>query len=142
MVGTLSICFGLLASPVSITLCRRNSTRLVAVIGGLVLTLGCLFTSFAQQFHQVFLSYGKLNEMKWMKLKLSVWIISIIYLLYEGLIVGLGVGITRDCSIVMIGQYFKKKREFVEIFAVSGSGLGIIIMSMFVRNAIGSYGWR
>lgn len=79
-------------------------------------------------------------EMKWMKL--SMWIISIIYLLYKGLMVGLGVGITRDCSIIMIGQYFKRKREFVEIFAVSGSGLGIIIMSMFVRNAIGSYGWR
>ncbi len=32
--------------------------RLTAVMGGLVTALGCLFTSFASQFHQLFLSYG------------------------------------------------------------------------------------
>lgn len=55
---------------------------------------------------------------------------------------GLGVGITRDCSMVMIAQYFKKKREFVEVLAVSGSGLGIIIMSLFIKKAIDALGWR
>ena len=34
---------------------RRKSTRLVAVAGGLVTALGCLFTSFASQWHQVFI---------------------------------------------------------------------------------------
>lgn len=61
IVGSLSIAIGLMASPVTITLCRRKSTRLLAVIGGLVLTLGCLFTSFAQQYHQVLFSYGKIE---------------------------------------------------------------------------------
>lgn len=61
IVGSLSIAVGLMASPVTITLCRRKSTRLLAVIGGLVLTLGCLFTSFAQQYHQVLFSYGKIE---------------------------------------------------------------------------------
>lgn len=60
IIGSLSIASGLIVSPVTITLCRRKSTRLLAVIGGLVLTLGCLFTSFAQQFHQVLFSYGKI----------------------------------------------------------------------------------
>lgn len=62
IVGSLSIASGLLVSPVTITLCRRKSTRLLAVIGGLVLTLGCLFTSFAQQYHQVLFSYGKIRK--------------------------------------------------------------------------------
>lgn len=48
----------LLASPIIIAFCRRKSTRLTAVMGGLVTALGCLFTSFASQFHQLFLSYG------------------------------------------------------------------------------------
>lgn len=48
----------LFASPVIIAFCRRKSTRLTAVMGGLVTALGCLFTSFASQFHQLFLSYG------------------------------------------------------------------------------------
>ena len=45
-------------SPVTVAVCKRKSTRLTAVVGGLVLSLGCLFTSFAGQFHQIFLSYG------------------------------------------------------------------------------------
>lgn len=48
----------LLVSPIIIGICRRKSTRLTAVIGGLVTALGCLFTSFASQFHQLFFSYG------------------------------------------------------------------------------------
>lgn len=55
---------------------------------------------------------------------------------------GLGVGITRDCSIIMIAQYFKKKREFVEVLTVAASGLGIVIMSTFLRRAIDTLGWR
>lgn len=48
----------MLATPVVVALCRRKSTRLTAVIGGLVLALGILFTSFAMQLHQVAFSYG------------------------------------------------------------------------------------
>lgn len=55
---------------------------------------------------------------------------------------GLGVGITRDCSMVMTAQYFKKKREFVEVLTVAGSGLGIVVMSMFLKRAIETLGWR
>lgn len=51
----------MLTAPIVIALCRRKSTRLTAVIGGLILSLGILFTSFATQFHQVAFSYGKLK---------------------------------------------------------------------------------
>lgn len=58
MIGSMSVGTGLLFSPVAIAFCRRKSTRLLAVIGGLVTSLGCLFSSFALQFHQLFFSYG------------------------------------------------------------------------------------
>lgn len=61
---------------------------------------------------------------------------------HVGFIVGLGVGLTRDCSIIMIGQYFKKKREFVEVFIVAGSGFGIAFMSTFMKKSIDTFGWR
>ncbi|GLG96186.1 Uncharacterized protein GBIM_03016 [Gryllus bimaculatus] len=95
---------------------RRQSTRVTAVLGGLVTALGCLFTSFASQFHQLFFSYGT--------------------------VIGVGVGLTRDCSTLMVAQYFKRRREFVEIFIVSGSGLGIALMSVFINGAISAVGWR
>jgi len=85
-------------------------------MGGLITALGCLFTSFASQFHQLFFSYG--------------------------MMIGIGVAMTRDPATLMIGQYFKRKREFVEIILVSGSGLGIATMSVFIRMAISSIGWR
>lgn len=56
--------------------------------------------------------------------------------------VGIGVNITRDCSTIMVAQYFKKKRELVEIFVVSGSGCGIIFMSIFYKRSIETFGWR
>lgn len=42
----------------------------------------------------------------------------------------------------MVAQYFKRRREFVEIFIVSGSGLGIAVMSAFIKGAISAIGWR
>lgn len=78
--------------------------------------LGCLFTSFASQFHQLYFSYAG--------------------------VVGVGVGMSRDCSTLMVAQYFKRKRELVEIFIVSGSGMGIAFMSVFIKNSIDWIGWR
>lgn len=56
--GAMSTAVALLLSPVTIAFCRRKSTRVTAVVGGLITALGCLFTSFASQFHQLFFSYG------------------------------------------------------------------------------------
>ncbi|XP_072932724.1 monocarboxylate transporter 10-like isoform X2 [Epargyreus clarus] len=114
--GALSAGVALALSPVTVALCVRKSTRVTAVVGGLIAALGCLFTSFATQFHQLFFSYGT--------------------------VVGVGVGLTRDCSTLMVAQYFKRRRELVEIFIVSGSGLGIAVMSTFIKSAIRAIGWR
>ena len=42
----------------------------------------------------------------------------------------------------MVGQYFKKRRELVEIFLVAGSGLGISTMSLVLMSAMTRIGWR
>jgi multidrug transporter EmrE-like cation transporter len=99
----------LLVSPVVAAICRRKSIRLIATLGGLVTALGCLFTSFATQFHQLFVSYG--------------------------VIVAIGVSMIRDTAVILIGQYFKR-REFVEIFVIGTSGLGIALMPLFLSYCI------
>ena len=55
---------------------------------------------------------------------------------------GVGVGLTRDTSTLMVGQYFKRRREFVEIFLVSGSGIGLSFMSLILKGAMKEIGWR
>lgn len=57
--GAASWSISMFTAPIVIAFCRRKSTRLTAVLGGLVLALGILFTSFATQLHQVAFSYGK-----------------------------------------------------------------------------------
>lgn len=100
----------LFLSPAVVGACRRKSTRLVAVLGGLVAALGCLFSSFASQFHQLFFSYG--------------------------IVLGFGVAMTRDTSMFMVGQYFKKRRELVELLLAAGTGLGVAVVPIFIVECI------
>ena len=55
---------------------------------------------------------------------------------------GIGVGMTRDPATLMIGQYFKRRREFVEVILVSGSGLGLAAMSALMHASISAVGFR
>ncbi len=54
-IGSTSLALSHVLAPLLVALCRRKSTRLTSVVGGLVLALAVLFASFARQFHQVFL---------------------------------------------------------------------------------------
>ncbi|XP_055920964.1 monocarboxylate transporter 10 [Eupeodes corollae] len=114
--GALSWSVSTIAIPVVIAFCRKKSTRLLAVIGGLVLPLGVLFTSFATQLGQMSFSYGVL--------------------------IGLGVSMVRESSIIMIGNYFKKRRQFVEMVAMSGEGVGLALFSVILKEGVGKMGWR
>ena len=98
-------------SPIVTYICRGHSIRLVAVVGGLIMNLAFLFASFGHQLHQVFLSYG--------------------------LLFGVGCCMVREASSLMVGQYFKDKRELAEMFVLSGPGIGIIIFSLFFRTSLG-----
>ena len=62
--GSLCMAIGLIMSPLTVGVCKRKSTRLTGVIGGLVLALGCLFSSFANQFHQLFFSHAIMTGKK------------------------------------------------------------------------------
>ena len=101
---------------------------------GLVLSLGLLFTSFADEFYQLFFSYGAvickyiyflihlligyLYENKFLKLCLSA----------------LGICMIRDSNTAMLGQYFKKKRALVELALSCSSGFGLAAVSFIVSR--------
>ncbi|XP_065158955.1 monocarboxylate transporter 2-like isoform X2 [Atheta coriaria] len=114
--GALCLCVSFLASPIVVAICRRKSTRLTSVFGGLILALSCLFASFATQFHQAVLSYG--------------------------VFMGTGAGIVRETSGIMLGHYFKRRREFVEMVAQTGCGIGVALFSVLYKEAVGKLGWR
>lgn len=109
--GALCLCISFITSPLIVAICRRKSTRLAAFIGGLLTALACLFTSFAVQFHQALLSYG--------------------------IVLGIGAGIVRETSTIVLGHYFKRRREFVEMVAQAGTGVGIALFSVLYKEAVG-----
>ncbi|KAL5280342.1 hypothetical protein ACFFRR_004369 [Megaselia abdita] len=114
--GAASWSVSTLATPFVIAFCRKKSTRLSAVLGGLILPLGILFTSFATQLGQVIFSYG--------------------------FVIGIGVAMVRESSTIMLGNYFKKRREFVEAVAMLGEGIGIALFSVILKEGVGKLGWR
>lgn len=75
-VGALSTAVSRGSAPLVVGACRRGSTRLTAVIGGLVLALASLFTSFAAELHQVLLRWVKkclvLSKMQDARLKVRI----------------------------------------------------------------------
>ncbi|XP_036139355.1 monocarboxylate transporter 4 isoform X2 [Monomorium pharaonis] len=115
-VGALSAAISRGSAPLVVGACRRGNTRLTAVIGGLVLALASLFTSFAVQMHQVLLSYG--------------------------LVLGTGTGLVRETAGLVLGNYFRKRREFVEMVVQAGTGVGIVLFSVVYKEAVGKLGWR
>lgn len=58
-------------------------------------------------------------------------------LLSYGLVLGIGAGIVRETSTIVLSHYFKRRREFVEMVAQSGAGVGIALFSVLYKEAIG-----
>jgi hypothetical protein len=45
--------------------------------------------------------------------------------------------LTRDTATLMVGQYFKRRREAVEIALVGSSGIGLALMTVFLHTTLG-----
>ncbi len=45
-------------------------------------------------------------------------------------------GLAREAASLMVGQYFKRRRETVEILFVASSGLGVSVMLSFINTAL------
>nr|CAH7727754.1 unnamed protein product [Callosobruchus chinensis] len=114
--GAMCLSISFITSPIIVAICRRKSARLAAVLGGLVISLACLFTSFAVQFHQALISYG--------------------------VVLGIGAGVVRETSTIVLGHYFKRRREFVEMVTQTGIGVGMALFSVLYKEAVGKLEWR
>lgn len=54
-----------------------------------------------------------------------------------GIFVGFGATMVRESSAVMLGHYFKRRRQFVEMITMSGGGVGIALFSVILKEGVG-----
>ena len=54
-----------------------------------------------------------------------------------GLLCGIGCAMVRETSTLMLGQYFKRKRELVEALSTMGVGFGLAIFSNVYHVGLG-----
>lgn len=102
--------------PISSALCDRFGCRIVSLVGALLSVLGLFLTSFVQEVHKMYLTYG------------FVW--------------GVGSSFSFVSSIVVLGEYFDRRLALANGIATSGSGVGSLVAGPVINYLLHSVGWK
>jgi MFS family permease len=97
-------------------LADRFGSRLLAVIGMILTGAGLMLASVAQTLLQVYLAYG--------------------------LGVGLGIGCSYVPAVAAVQRWFLRRRGFASGLAVSGIGVGTLVVPPLAKLLIDACGWR
>ena len=112
LAGFLYFALGIVSGP----LADRWGARLLSTLGMLLIAVGLCAASLAHTLGQVYAAYG--------------------------LGVGLGVGCSYVPALGAVQRWFVKRRGFASGLAVSGIGVGTLVMPPLASFCIGALGWR
>jgi MFS family permease len=112
LAGFLYFCLGIVSGP----LADRWGSRRLCILGMLLVGLGLGLASMARTLGEVYVAYG--------------------------LGIGLGVGCSYVPALGAVQRWFVKRRGFASGLAVSGIGVGTLVMPPLAAVAVGSLGWR
>ncbi|XP_064650325.1 monocarboxylate transporter 12-like [Lineus longissimus] len=116
LVGSMTYGFAAGLGPVGGLLCSLIGHRWTCILGCLLTCSGFLLSAFTKNFVVLFFSYG--------------------------ILIGTGICFVLLPSTVMNQFYFQKRRSLVTGIVRSGSGLGSIVLPLFIQYLIDSYSWR
>ncbi|XP_013406716.1 monocarboxylate transporter 9 [Lingula anatina] len=100
------LCLG----PVSSSLANLFTARKVVISGGLLSSLGLILSAFPPNIYYLFFTFG--------------------------LVAGFGAALCGTPSIVIVGQYFHKKRALANSIATVGAGIGSLILPPFLTYLV------
>ena len=66
----------------------------------------------------------------------------LVFIFLYGAVGGSGIGFLYCPTIVIVSRYFKKRHSIANGVAVSGTGLGIMLLGLFAHYVIEAAGWR
>ncbi|XP_069474397.1 monocarboxylate transporter 14 isoform X2 [Ambystoma mexicanum] len=90
--------------------------RKTTIIGGLLCALGWILSAYAINVHYLFITFG--------------------------VIAGIGSGMVYLPAVVMVGQYFQKRRALAQGLSTTGTGFGTFLITILLKYLCKEYGWR
>jgi MFS family permease len=112
LAGFLYFGLGILTGP----LADRFGSRALSLVGMVMVGLGLCCAGMAHTLAQVYVAYG--------------------------LGMGLGVGCSYVPAVAVVQRWFVKRRGFASGLAVSGIGVGTLVMPPLASHLVGAFGWR
>eukprot|EP00118_Oscarella_pearsei_P000981 m.6292 g.6292 ORF g.6292 m.6292 type:complete len:484 (+) comp15489_c0_seq2:106-1557(+) len=110
------LCLRFVFSPISGFLADRYGCRVIALIGGIVMSAAILLTSFVPSIAFFIFFYGVLG--------------------------GIGWGLLYNPTIVILSKHWHRYHALANGFAVSGAGIGAIALGPLSHYLIEALGWR
>ncbi|XP_069108019.1 monocarboxylate transporter 12-like [Argopecten irradians] len=113
-----SVMYGtlLFLAPVVGVLMRKFGARTIAISGGLIASTGFFLSTFSPNLDVMIFLYGCVG--------------------------GFGLALLYPTSLVIVGMYFEKRRALATGIAVSGSGVGALVMAPTIEFLLELYGWQ
>ncbi|XP_052815119.1 monocarboxylate transporter 12-like [Mya arenaria] len=115
-IGSLFFSMPLLCGPLASVISRKFGYRNSTMFGGLIAFIGFFLGTFSSSVLMLTLSYGLLS--------------------------GIGMSLPYFNSVVIVANYFNKRRALAIGIAESGSGLGTVIFAPLTYTLISKFGWR
>ncbi|KFQ18193.1 Monocarboxylate transporter 14, partial [Merops nubicus] len=115
-VSSLSIGITLIVGPFIGLFISMCGCRKTAIIGGILNALGWILSAYASSVHYLFLTFG--------------------------VTAGVGSGMVYLPAVVMVGQYFQKRRALAQGLSTTGTGFGAFLMTALLKYLCIEFGWR
>ncbi|XP_009951296.1 PREDICTED: monocarboxylate transporter 14 isoform X2 [Leptosomus discolor] len=115
-VSSLSMGITLIVGPFIGLFISMCGCRKTAIIGGILNALGWILSACASNVHYLFLTFG--------------------------VTAGVGSGMVYLPAVVMVGQYFQKRRALAQGLSTTGTGFGAFLMTALLKYLCIEFGWR
>ncbi|KAJ7324838.1 hypothetical protein JRQ81_017858 [Phrynocephalus forsythii] len=115
-VSSLSMGITLIVGPFIGLLINTCGCRKTAITGGILNALGWILSSYASNVYYLFMTFG--------------------------VTAGIGSGMVYLPAVVMVGEYFQKRKALAQGLSTTGTGFGAFLMTALLKYLCLEFGWR
>ncbi|XP_070609441.1 monocarboxylate transporter 14 isoform X1 [Erythrolamprus reginae] len=115
-VSSLNMGITLIVGPFIGLFINTCGCRKTAITGGILNALGWILSSYASNVYYLFITFG--------------------------IIAGIGSGMVYLPAVVMVGEYFQKRRALAQGLSTTGTGFGAFLMTASLKYLCLEFGWR